>query len=89
MYDLMTMRVVASDRRAGAQRAADQHRQRVALRADTRSVLAATLQRLVMRLDARACQATEGSAGADPTGDAFAVSTGGAFAARNELRSAA
>jgi hypothetical protein len=56
MYDLMTMRVVASDRRAGAQQAADLHRQRVALRADARSVLAATLQRLALRLDARASQ---------------------------------
>lgn len=59
MYDLTTMHVVASERRAEAQRAADLHRQRVALRADARSVLASTLQRLAMRLDARACQTTE------------------------------
>lgn len=78
MYDLTTMRVVASDRRADAQRAADRHRQRVELRADARSVLAATLQRLAMRLDTRACQATEAPARTDD-----------AVAARNELCSAA
>lgn len=62
MYDLTTMHVVASDRRVHAQRAADLHRQRVALRADGRSVLASTLQRVAMRLDARACQAPESAA---------------------------
>lgn len=78
MYDLTTMRVVASDRRADAQQAADRHRQRVALRADARSLLAATLQRLAVRLDGRTCQAME-----DP------ARTDGAIGARNELCSAA
>lgn len=86
MYDLTTMRVVASDRRAGAQQAAELHRQRVVLRADARSVLAATLQRLAMRLDARACQAPEGPA---RTGDAMADRTPGAVPTRTQLRSAA
>ncbi len=77
MYDVTMMRVVASDRRADAHQAADLHRQRVALRADARSMLASILQRLAMRLDARSCQVTQDGA-----------RTPDAISARSELCSA-